>query len=269
MAVEVMDWVWTHSKSRNGARLVLLAIADCCSSSNGTGAFPSMAALMAKTGLTDRAIQKSLTSLTGLKELKVELNAGPGGCNRYTVMMTPEKSSGANILHPEDSSGANIVRGSEFPQVNGQDPEHCSPRIKFAPPNDVRPEPSVVPKKRTSSAKRRATRIPQDFTATAEMVAWARAEVPGVDGRRETQKFINYYIAAPDSKGKKVDWVATWRNWMLNADDRTSVNGSRPMAPASNAPVAIPAAEKCPEHPSFRVGACPPCKSEMKARKAS
>jgi hypothetical protein len=52
------------------------------------------------------------------------------------------------------------------------------------------------------------------------MVAWARANCPSVDGQRETAKFINYYQALAGAKGVKLDWVATWRNWMMNAADR-------------------------------------------------
>jgi hypothetical protein len=52
------------------------------------------------------------------------------------------------------------------------------------------------------------------------MVAWARANTPTVDGQRETLKFINYYQALAGTKGVKLDWPATWRNWMLNAAER-------------------------------------------------
>jgi hypothetical protein len=74
--------------------------------------------------------------------------------------------------------------------------------------------------KASSSRTKRGTRIPADFTASPEMVAWARENAPTVDGPRETAKFINYYQALAGTKGVKLDWVATWRNWMLNAAER-------------------------------------------------
>jgi hypothetical protein len=52
------------------------------------------------------------------------------------------------------------------------------------------------------------------------MVAWARANAPGIDGQRETLKFINYWQAKSGKDATKVDWPATWRNWMLNATER-------------------------------------------------
>jgi hypothetical protein len=72
-----------------------------------------------------------------------------------------------------------------------------------------------------SLPRKRGTRIPDGFTVTPEMVDWARVKTPHVDGRRETEKFINYWTAKSGKDATKVDWVATWRNWMLTAAERT------------------------------------------------
>ncbi len=69
-------------------------------------------------------------------------------------------------------------------------------------------------------ARARGTRIPDPFPVTPEMVAWARERVPGVDGRHETEKFANYWRAKTGQGATKLDWVATWRNWMLAASER-------------------------------------------------
>jgi len=74
--------------------------------------------------------------------------------------------------------------------------------------------------KASSIPAKRGTRIPPDFAVAPAMVAWARANTPTVDGQRETLKFINYYQALAGTKGVKLDWPATWRNWMLNAAGR-------------------------------------------------
>lgn len=77
-------------------------------------------------------------------------------------------------------------------------------------------------KKKTSSSspRKRGTRIPDDFAVTPDMVAWAKQRVPNVDGRTETEKFINYWQAKSGRDATKRDWVATWRNWMLTAAER-------------------------------------------------
>lgn len=63
-------------------------------------------------------------------------------------------------------------------------------------------------------AKRRATRIPDDFTVTPEMRQWAAEHTPGVDIDHETAKFRDHAHA----NGRTLkDWTAGWRNWMRNA----------------------------------------------------
>lgn len=83
-------------------------------------------------------------------------------------------------------------------------------------------QPIDKPKKTTSSsvARSRASRIPEDFAVTPEMVTWARQNVPDVDGRRETERFIDHWHQASGTTARKRDWPAAWRNWMREADDR-------------------------------------------------
>lgn len=84
------------------------------------------------------------------------------------------------------------------------------------------------------AAAKRGTRIPDEFAVTPEMVAWAVEHCPEVDGRTETQKFVNYWQAKTGKDATKLDWPATWRNWLLNARDRygsgarASPNGVKP-----------------------------------------
>jgi hypothetical protein len=71
----------------------------------------------------------------------------------------------------------------------------------------------VVPRKR-------GTRISDDFEVTPEMVQWARENTPLVDGKRATEKFINHFMSMSGRNAVKVDWVRTWRNWMLSDQER-------------------------------------------------
>src|ERR1017187_2941965 len=128
-----MNWVWNHSRSRHGARLVLLAIADCARE-DGT-AWPSVTEIKRKTGLGDRAVQAAIIDCSKLGELDVGYQKGPKGCNRYRVRMnrTPADSAGAQTLRSAESAGAQTLRsadsadpqdsrGSASPQANGPDP---------------------------------------------------------------------------------------------------------------------------------------------------
>jgi hypothetical protein len=232
-----MGWVWTHSKSRNGARLVLLAIADAASD-DGTNAWPSIATLTRKANLSVRAVQTAVKELVLLGELKVEMNAGRNGTNRYSILMlTPAESAPPQILHPADSAG--VEDGAES-DIGTQDPPQNLHPAESAPPQNSTPTPAEsAPKPKTnhpttkktssSSTAKRGTRIPDDFAVTDDMVAWCRQECPGVDGRRETQKFVNYWMAKSGSGATKLDWPATWKNWMLTAADRIGTRASPPL----------------------------------------
>jgi hypothetical protein len=76
----------------------------------------------------------------------------------------------------------------------------------------------VVPRKRGS-------RIPDPFIVTAEMRRWAAEKALPVDVDRATEKFVNHWRAKPGQGALKLDWTATWRNWLLNDADR---NVSKP-----------------------------------------
>ena len=63
---------------------------------------------------------------------------------------------------------------------------------------------------------KRATRIPEGFTITDEMFEWAKAKL-GLDPefcRRETESFVDYWTAKSGTSSTKLDWPATWRNWI-------------------------------------------------------
>ena len=75
---------------------------------------------------------------------------------------------------------------------------------------DTTPPKGGVPRKR-------ASRLHDDFQVSAEMKAWAATKAPNADLGIETEKFINYWVAKSGKDATKLDWNATWRNWILNA----------------------------------------------------
>ena len=111
--------------------------------------------------------------------------------------------------------GRTVPNGSE--SVRNPDPSR---------PDPTRPDPNKEEEADASSRPRkRATRISEDFTVTPEMRLWASSKAPDADLMTETEKFINYWVAKSGKDATKLDWVATWRNWILNAK---SSNRTRP-----------------------------------------
>lgn len=72
----------------------------------------------------------------------------------------------------------------------------------------------------------RGHRLPEDFPPTADMIEWAQANAPNV-GRAQHEAFCDYWRAQPGQRGVKVDWPATWRNWMRREQEKRA-NGAGP-----------------------------------------
>jgi hypothetical protein len=64
------------------------------------------------------------------------------------------------------------------------------------------------------------TRLPEPFVVTDELKDWFRENCPHVNARREHDRFLDHWRGKPGKDGRKLDWVATWRNWMRTAEDR-------------------------------------------------
>jgi hypothetical protein len=56
-----------------------------------------------------------------------------------------------------------------------------------------------------------------------------------VDVARETEKFVNHWKSKSGKDATKVDWLATWHNWLLRATDYATPNGrASPRQPYRN-----------------------------------
>ena len=80
MAIDATAWVWDHSRSRHGARLVLLAIAYY-----GEVVTISVGELGGMARLSERATRMAIADLVSLGELAVEFCAGSN--SRYRLLM--------------------------------------------------------------------------------------------------------------------------------------------------------------------------------------
>jgi len=198
-----MTWVWDHSQSRNAARLVLLAIADCASG-DGTQAWPSGAELRRKAGLSERGVQNATQELIEIGELVVEWNAGPKGVNRYTVLMkTPADSAvpPQNLRPRKDCAPADSAGGQTEPEsdTTGPEPPQNLRPAESAPPQNLRTEPSFSSssKKRTntSAPKQRAKPKPDAHPRFAEFWAAYPLKAGVADARKA---FANAVAAGAD-----------------------------------------------------------------------
>jgi uncharacterized protein YdaU (DUF1376 family) len=68
----------------------------------------------------------------------------------------------------------------------------------------------------TNVERTRATRLPTDWTPTPEMIEFCKNERPELQVKAVADSFRDYWVSVAGAKGRKADWLATWRNWVRN-----------------------------------------------------
>jgi hypothetical protein len=217
-----MAHVLNHSRAVGTAKVVLLGIAN---HDGDGGAWPSIDTLARYANVDPRSVKRAIRTLEELGEVVVHLNDGGTRStrndqrpNRYEL--TVPRRGDASVTAPRGDAG---VRDGVTPASSRGDAGVRDGVTPASPePSMNHPEPSGEPSERASArTTTKATRIPVPFTVTDDMVAWAARETPGLDLRRHTDAFVDYWTAAPGAKGRKLDWTATWRNWMRTEHGRS------------------------------------------------
>tara|TARA_R110002033_G_scaffold29914_4_gene66650 strand:- start:6076 stop:6870 length:795 start_codon:yes stop_codon:yes gene_type:complete len=135
----------------------------------------------------------------------------------------------------ENRSGSNKNKGLEKPRSRQPEPEPepdkelkrdtiVSP--KKAPDQSFDLVPSEQIPKPAKNAK--ASRLPDDWALPRDWGDWAVSEGwDASDVRLEAEKFRDFWISKAGKDAAKLNWLATWRNWMRNSrtPKSTSING--------------------------------------------
>jgi uncharacterized protein YdaU (DUF1376 family) len=97
-------------------------------------------------------------------------------------------------------------------------PSQCERNANYNHSNISKKETTnVVPK------KERGSRWTSDKEVPASWIMWAEDEsFDQVMIMREANKFPDYWAGISGSKGVKLDWQATWRNWIRTAAQRVT-----------------------------------------------
>jgi len=70
--------------------------------------------------------------------------------------------------------------------------------------------------------RKRGTRIPENFAIDDDMRKWlADSNLTHLDAQAITVEFVDYWVGVAGVKGVKLDWVATWRNWIRRKAEET------------------------------------------------
>lgn len=72
------------------------------------------------------------------------------------------------------------------------------------------------PLTKNQDKNKRGSRLSPDFLFTGDWLVFCKQERPDLEPVQTFEKFKDYWIAQPGQKGVKLDWEATWRNWVRN-----------------------------------------------------
>lgn len=125
-------------------------------------------------------------------------------------------SRGVTRTHAESQPVRNVT--------NGHSDKSCS---------YLEEDRKIEPKKEATQPKPRGTRLPSDWKPSQTDFEFAHAKgMPHDRIATEAEKFRNYWTAKSGATATKLDWPATWRNWVMSSLERQPGN---PPTPPPNA----------------------------------
>lgn len=188
----------------------------------------------------ERALYRELIEL--YYDTERPLNAGdfPGLCKRVLATSEEEQVAVASVLkefferdgdvwrhrrcdqelasyRSKQDAASRAGRASAERRLNG-----CSTNV-----GDTLNDTATNQEPRTKNQSRRATRLPADWALPAEWQLLALKEQPTWTPaycQRIAQTFRNYWIAKAGKDGTKLDWRATWHNWVMKEDAMTGTS---------------------------------------------
>lgn len=128
-------------------------------------------------------------------------------------------------------------RGAAKRWAKGGDGHPIATPLATLPTPQCQPEPEPITKEKKDTA--RASRLPADWVLPDDWKAWAKQERPDLDPAAVACDFRDYWIAKPGKDGTKLDWLATWRKWVRNANAPRRAF-QPPSAPSAAPPIYVP-----------------------------
>ena len=84
--------------------------------------------------------------------------------------------------------------------------------------NNPNHKPITINHKPIDKENKRGSRLSPDFFFPKEWCDFLVEQRPELNAQQTFEKFKDYWIAQAGQKGVKLDWFATWRNWVRNTN---------------------------------------------------
>lgn len=217
MSVRLMSLIWSIPMVPT-KKLPALKLADC-GSDDGKNMYPSVPRIAYETGLSERTVQRAIKSFVDDGILKVQA----ASTRRHPTVYMFDVPKLEGLARP-------YVWGvSQSPQkdVRGDSGDNCGVTASPTRGDHLSPYPSIEPSLDPSGERgadaptppkvlKKGSRIDPNWKPTPENVAFAKKRGM-TDGKITTAAalFLNHFKAAAGAKGVRLDWDATWNNWII------------------------------------------------------
>ncbi len=125
------------------------------------------------------------------------------------------RANGAKGGRPKSNKNKDIAKANGF--ISGNP-------IKTIP--EPEPEPDIEKREAKASPKKKASRLSEDWVLPMDWGEWAVSQGwAETTVRTEAEKFRDFWVSKPGKDGTKLDWKATWRNWMRNSKTPKVIHG--------------------------------------------
>lgn len=136
------------------------------------------------------------------------------GSSRFIQVVNFVKHQNPHIKESESTIPAPCLSGASTEQAENK-PEQARliPDSPLLIPDSLQEQAQPEePKSKTATA----TRLPADWVMSEQDSDFCKTERPDLSPEVVATRFRDYWIATPGAKGRKLDWSATWRNWVRN-----------------------------------------------------
>ena len=158
---------------------------------------------------------------------------------------TPSEREPCNYAASSGNSGANnaITSITSYTSIPSM-PSLISTAVE-------KPDTAVSGSPTPKPTQNRPTRIPADWSPSSELIDWAKKERPDLDLRMEIDSFRDYWTARAGQNATKLDWDATFRNWIRKATGK-SWGQTNPQASQRSA-TQLPVAKKHEHYGTYKL----------------
>lgn len=205
MSVQALSCAFAIRGISSSEKLVLLALANFAN--DKMECWPSQERIAADTELSERTVWAALNRLEALGMLSRERRNradGTRSTDRFTLHFSLTIKS-----EPLANPAKTTRKSCESQSQSLQEPVATVATLTTFEPSIEEPseEPSLA----------RASRLPDEWAPPPADFLFALERLGADLAAEELAKFRDYWRGVPGAKGRKLDWPATYRNWIRKA----------------------------------------------------